>query len=175
MMDEWSVTIGNPLFMKAINRREFVGVMGLGALGLTRVSAADVEKKFEIIGFTKPFQELNHEQAAETVAAIGWDGIECPIRPKGQIEPDAAAEELPRLIDALKQHGKSLTVTTTGIKSANRESERLLRLFAKLGIKRYRLGSFSYTDKKPVTDQITEVAAALKDLAALNREVGITG
>jgi sugar phosphate isomerase/epimerase len=158
-----------------MTRRNFIAAAALAAAAPSLL-AQGAAPKYKIIGFTKPFQNLSHEQCADTVAEIGWDGIECPIRPQGQVEPERAADELPKLIEALKKRGKEITVATTGIVSASQPgAEALLRLCSKLGIKRYRLGFIKYTDKKSVPDQVKEVAAAAKDLAALNKELGIVG
>jgi sugar phosphate isomerase/epimerase len=160
--------------MKPITRRSFLAATALAAAA-PKLFAQNAPK-YKIIGFSKPFQNLNPEQCAETVAEIGWDGIECPIRPQGQIEPERAPDELPKLIEALKKRGKEVTIATTGITSASQPgAEQLLRLCAKLGIKRYRVGFIKYTDKKSIPDQVKEVAAAAKDLAALNKELGIVG
>jgi sugar phosphate isomerase/epimerase len=130
--------------------------------------------RFKIIGFTKPFQNLNFDDTADTVAEIGWDGIECPVRPKGQIEPERASDELPKLVEALKKRGKELTLLTTGITSVSHpQTEPLLRTAAKLGIRRYRLGFWKYNLAKPIAEQLKEISAQLRDLAALNKELGL--
>src|SRR5205085_4082968 len=115
-----------------------------GALALATTPIVAADNKYKIIGFTKPFQELSHEECADVVEQAGWDGIECPVRAKGQIEPERAEEELPKLIEALKKRGKEFTVITTDVKKADNASEKILRTAAKLGIKRYRLGFFDY-------------------------------
>jgi sugar phosphate isomerase/epimerase len=164
--------------MDLIDRRNFLGAVAAGTIACATGSAfaqTPTKSRYKIIGFSKPFQNLSHEETADTVAQIGWDGIECPVRAKGQIEPDKAEEELPKLIAALKKRGKEVTILTTDIKSADRDAEKLLRLGKKLGIERYRVGFFMYTDKKSIPDQFKEVAAALKDVAAMNKEIGITG
>jgi len=160
--------------MNQMTRRQFIAAAALAAASPQLL--AQTPRAYKIIGFTKPFQNLSAEQCADTVAEVGWDGIECPIRPQGQVEPERAADGLPKLIEALKKRGKEITVATTGITSATQPgAEQLLRTLSKLGIKRYRLGFFKYTDKKSIPDQLKEVAAAAKDLAALNKEIGITG
>ena len=157
-----------------MNRRQFLAATALACA--TPITFAQTNARYKIIGFTKPFQELGHEECADTVEQIGWDGIECPVRPKGQIEPDRAADELPKLIEALKKRGKEISIVTTGITSAaDKQAEPLLRTISKLGLKRYRLGSFKYTDKKSIPDQLNEFTAALRDLAALNKQLGLTG
>ena len=39
---------------------------------------------------------------AELVAEVGWDGIECPVRSKGQVEPERVEEDLPKMVEALR-------------------------------------------------------------------------
>jgi sugar phosphate isomerase/epimerase len=156
-----------------MNRRQFLAATALACAA--PMTFAQTGPRYIIIGFTKPFQDLNHEQCADTVAQIGWDGIECPVRPKGQIEPERAADELPKLIEALKKCGKEISLITTDIVKADASAQKLLRLAGQLGIKRYRLGALSYNLNKPVAPQVNEAAAALRDIAAMNKEIGITG
>jgi sugar phosphate isomerase/epimerase len=163
--------------MNSISRRRFVGVMG----GLSLVAAgAPVfgaeAKRYKVIGFIKPFQELDNERIADAVAEIGWDGIECPVRANGRITAERAADELPKLIEALKKRGKDVTIITTDITSVKTpRAEELLRTAVKLGIKNYRLGFFMYSEKRPIPEQVAENAAALREIAAMNKSIGITG
>jgi len=162
-----------------LTRREFATATAAAAVASAAVSPGlfaqgGGEKRFRIIGFTKPFQNLNFEETANTVAEIGWDGIECPVRPKGQIEPERAPDELPRLVEALKKRGKELTIMTTAITSVSQpHTEQLLRTAAKLGIRRYRLGFLKYDLAKSIANQVTEIGAQLRDLAAFNTELGL--
>jgi sugar phosphate isomerase/epimerase len=165
----------------SLTRRDFVIKTAAAAAALVTASpglfAQDATvKRFKIIGFTKPFQNLNFEDTADTVAEIGWDGVECPVRPKGQgqIDPERAPDELPKLVEALKKRDKELTLMTTAITSvAQPHTEQLLRTAAKLGIRRYRLGFWKYDRRKPIPEQLVEVAAQLRDLAALNQALGL--
>ena len=157
------------------NRRELIAA-ATGAIvspsGLAAHSNRD--SSYTIIGFTKPFQSMSFDHTADTVAEIGWDGIECPVRPKGQIEPERAPDELPKLVDALKKRGKEVTLLATAITSVSEpHTEKVLRTAAKLGIKRYRLGSPKYDLKKSIANQLDEIAPRLRDLAALNKDLGL--
>ncbi len=162
-----------------LTRREFATATAAAAVASAAVAPGlfaqgEGEKRFKIIGFTKPFQNLNFEDTANTVAEIGWDGIECPVRPKGQIEPERAPDELPRLVEALKKRGKELTIMTTAITSVSQpHTEQLLRTAAKLGIRRYRLGFLKYDMARSIAEQVTEIGAQLRDLAAFNAELGL--
>jgi len=162
-------------------RRDFLGracvagaALASGALTPTTPAAEAAKPRFQYIAFSKPFQTLSPDDTADVVAEVGFDGIECPVRPKGQIEPERAAEELPRLAAALKQRGKEITMITTAIKSVSEpHTETVLRAAAKSGIKRYRLGFWKYDAKRPIPAQLAEIGAQLRDLAALNQELGL--
>jgi sugar phosphate isomerase/epimerase len=164
-----------------LTRRDFVTTTAAAAAALVTASpgliAQDAkEKRFKIIGFTKPFQKLNFEDTVDIVAEIGWDGVECPVRPggQGQIEPERAPDELPKLVEALKKRGKELTLMTTAITGVSQpHTEQLLRTAAKLGIRRYRLGFWKYNLARPIPDQVTEIGAQLRELAALSAQLGL--
>jgi sugar phosphate isomerase/epimerase len=164
--------------MKTLSRRQFVAGLSIAATALatSNITAADAKQRYKVIGFIKPFQELGNIETADAIAQIGWDGIECPVRANGRITAENAADELPKLIEALKKVGADITLITTDILNPKQpEAEPLLRLAARLGIKRYRLGFFKYSTEKSIPDQLKENTAALRDLAALNKEIGITG
>ncbi|MGQ0636596.1 MAG: sugar phosphate isomerase/epimerase family protein [Planctomycetaceae bacterium] len=155
-----------------LNRRVFLkrGVLGATALGMTisQSCATDVESppRFPLIGFTKPFQELTAEQTAELVATAGWDGVEIPVRAKGQIEPEHAPDELPRYAELLRARRLDIHIVTTDITSLSTpHAETVLQSMAKLGIKRLRLGFFIYTADKSPTERLKEIAPALRDIA----------
>lgn len=160
-------------------RRHFLKTAALAAAvsTVTRpVFAATPAAPWKIIAFSKPFAQLSPDDTADLVADIGWDGIECPVRTKsGQIAPERVEEDLPKMVEAMKKRGKEVTIVTTEITKLDPLAEKVLRTSAKLGIKKYRLGFTKYTKDKPVTETVREVGAALKDIAALNKELGIQG
>jgi sugar phosphate isomerase/epimerase len=162
--------------MNASSRREFLATtaLALGASAL-RVSAAE-PKRFPIIGFTKPFQKSSYEETADIVAQVGWEGIELPLRKKGQIEPERVEEELPKLHAALKKRGLTISIVTTDIVDPSTpHAEKVLRTAKALGCTRYRLGFVRYQpDRSPIA-QINELKPALRDLAAMNKAIGIQG
>ena len=64
-------------------------------------------------------------------------------------------------------------ITTDVLRADEPNTEPVLRTAAKLGIPMYRMGFYKYDLKKPVMEQLQAVGPALKELAALNRELGI--
>ncbi len=143
------------------------------SLGAGARAADPSPTRYPIIGFTKPFQSVGFERTAEIVAEIGWSGIECPVRKKGQIEPEGVEDELPKLHAALAHSGLNIGIITTDIRRVDPLAERVLRTASKLGIRRYRLTFLHYDLHKPIPPQIAEIKAELRDLAQLGKELGM--
>jgi len=163
-----------------LSRRSFLanGALAAGALGFglpaSFAAEAGAGPRFPHIGFSKPFQKYTAEQTAELVAAVGWDGIECPVRAKGQIEPERAPDELPKFVEALRRQQRDIHLVATDITSLKTpHTETVLRTMAKLGLKRLRLGSFIYPPDQPPTERLKEIAPALKDIADACRKLGL--
>jgi len=162
----------------SISRRDFMRATALAvsgaALGLKAAAPGASPPARPIIAFSKPFQTLGAEEMAALVADIGWSGIECAVRKKGQIEPERVGEELPRLVEAFRRRGLDVPVLVTDIISVHQpHAETLLRTASKLGIKRIRLGWFRYTADRPIPAQLGDFGAALKDLGAACGDLGI--
>jgi sugar phosphate isomerase/epimerase len=137
--------------------------------------AADAApQKNPICVFTKPFQSLSYDQLADRVAELGFDGIEATIRDGGHIEPQQVADELPKMVEALRSRNLEITVMTSSINDPqDRFTEPVLRTAAGLGIKRYRMKYFNYDPQQPIAKQITAWRSQFQELAALNAEIGI--
>jgi len=163
--------------LRSLSRRTFLArtAASLSAAALCPANAAAVWPP-PVVVFSKVFQELklDREQAAELTEAAGLDGVDCPVRPGGEIEPDRAAEELPRYAEALRRRGRRIGLLTTHITSpASPHAETILRTARALGVRWYRTGYWRISkDKAPNLDAIR---SELRDLAAMNRELGITG
>jgi sugar phosphate isomerase/epimerase len=165
--------------LNPINRRIFVA--SGAACSLTALAsplwghANKSQNKHEICVFTKPFQSLSYDELAEQTARLGFDGIEAPIRDGGHIEPAAVSEELPKMMEALGQRNLKMTVMTSSINDpADPLTEKVLQTAADLGIRHYRMKYFKYDESRPIPGQVTEWGKQLMDLAAMNREIGIT-
>lgn len=159
------------------SRRNFlagiVAASGAALLAPEVLLAAESAPKRPLIVFSKAFQELNFEDTADLVADIGWDGLECPVRKGGQILPERVEEDLPRMVEALKKRGKTIQIATTDVREASPQSEKVLRACAKLGIRLYRMSYWRYEATKTIPDQLNEIKAQLKDLVAMNKELGV--
>ncbi len=160
-----------------INRRWFLAAAGAAIAG-TQLCAAEKKeqrKRRPICVFTKPFQSLSYDELADRIAELGFDGIEAPIRDGGHIEPAAVPDELPKMVEALRKRNLEITVMTSSINDPNDPlTEKVLKTAAGLGVQRYRMKYLKYDFAKPILEQLAEWKPRLRDLAAMNRELGIT-
>lgn len=164
-------------FASPISRRHFLAASALAAFVPTAARSAETApaRPFPIITFTKPFQDIGFDETADVIAEVGFDGIECPVRAKGQIEPERVDDDLPQLHAALKKRGRELSLLTTEILKVDALAEKVLRAANRLGVRRYRLGYWHYDLAQPIPPQLANLKAQLRDLAALNRELGLHG
>ena len=179
VMDHCAKTLNRPT---PVSRRHFIRgtIAASSALAWSRLGAlaapAAEKPASPVVVFSKVYQELrlNFDDAAAVTAEAGLDGVDCPVRPGGEVLPEEVAEGLTRYTDALRQRGLGLPLLTTAITSlSSPHAETVLRTAKKLGVRYYRLGFILRRRDQSPAQQLREVRARLKDLAALNREVGI--
>lgn len=162
--------------MTQMTRRGFLAGAGAAALAFRHAAAQDAKPAWKIGGFTKWIQDLSFEKTAQAAADIGWEGIECPVRAKGHVLPERVDEDLPKMVEALKAKGLEILVMATDIRGADEPlTEKVLRAGLRAGVRLYRLGPMRYKEGAPIAKQLDEFRARLKDVAALNRDLGVTG
>jgi sugar phosphate isomerase/epimerase len=160
--------------MTPISRRAFLGTAA--ALAASPALGLQEKARWKIGGFTKVLQDLSYDRTADAAVEVGWDGIECPVRAKGHVLPERVEEDLPRMLEALKAKNLEILALATEIRGADEpHTEKVLRTAVKLGIRLYRLGGLKYKEGVSIPKQLDEFRARLKDVAALNRELGVTG
>lgn len=152
-------------------------MVGFGVVLGGRVVAAEGLTGRQIGVFTKSFEHLEFGELAKRISGLGVGGLEAPLRSGGHVEPAEMEERLPLFVEALAKQNLEVLVMTSGINEVDKGGvvERQLRAAVKAGIKRYRLGYFRYDLKKRLESQIADFTAKMKDLAALNAELGIQG
>jgi sugar phosphate isomerase/epimerase len=162
-----------------MQRRQFIE---RSALALATYAAAPAFGADEIsavkrprVVFTKTLEALSADELGERISALGVGGIEAPIRKGGHIEPKDAPDKLPAFVEALKKRNLEITILSSDVGQADKDSETLLRTAAALGIKRYRLTHHHYDLKKPIAPQLADIKAKWQDLAAMNKELGVQG
>lgn len=140
----------------------------------SKCSTAQQKQISPICVFTKPFNSLSFDELADRIAELGFDGIEAPVRKGGHVEPVDVADKLPRLVEALAKRDLKITVLTSDINDpSDPDTAKVLKVAAGLGVKRYRMKYLKYDLSKPVADQLDQWRPRFRDLAAMNRELGI--
>ncbi len=160
------------------SRRHFLNQLTLasGAAAVSRLSAEAQAQKpsWEICAFVKFVQDLSYAELAKTVAQLGYAGIEATIRKRGQIEPESVEGELPKLVAALDEEDLAITIMASDVNRADDPlMEKTLRVAASLGVKRYRMSYYRYDLDRPIRPQLDNFRPMAKELAALNRELGL--
>lgn len=167
------------MFDPQISRRNFLlatgGSLASASIANTNVTAADSPTESSICVFTKPFNSLTFDELADRIAELGFDGVEAPIREGGHIEPVNVPDELPKLVEALRKRNLEVTVMTSSINDPNDPlTTKVLKTASELGIRRYRMKYFKYDFNKPILKQLDDWRPRVKDLAAMNKDFGIT-
>ena len=168
--------------MNRLSRRDFIARTLVASSAATvcggRALAAAAQGKFSppIVVFSKVYQtlKLDFDEAAAVSAEAGIDGVDCPVRPGGEILPEHAAQQMPLYFAALRKRTLQMPLLTTGITSVSSPfTEDIVRTAKKLGVQYYRLGFINKGPDAPPGKQVREIKAQLQDLAALNKQVGI--
>lgn len=163
--------------MPDLTRRTFLQAAagGVAAVATAQPTALQETSRWKVGGFTKVLQDLSPAETAAVAQAAGWDGIELPLRAGGHVLPERVEDDLPAFVEALRRRRQEVLLVATDIRTADALSERVLRAAARAGIRYYRLGHYRYEDGLAIPKQLDEFRARLKDLAALNAQLGVTG
>lgn len=162
-----------------IDRRQFgfsaVAAAAAFALPSSVVAASKGANRYTFCAFIKYLLPLKYDELADAIADAGFDGVEVTARQKeAYIHPARAAEDLPRLKESLDKCKLEITILTTDIlRHDEPNAESMLRTAASLGIKRYRLGFYRYDLSNPILPQLAALQPAIRDIAAMSRDIGI--
>ena len=94
-------------------------VMAAGSLKAANLTAAPEGKKVPVCIFSKHLQWLDYDGMAEAAAEAGFDGVALTVRPGGHVQPERAADDLPRAVEAVKKAGLCVPMMTSGITDPN--------------------------------------------------------
>ena len=165
-----------------LSRREFIARAANASFGVAvatanaQLAGAPINSQSPIVVFSKVYQELNlgFEEAAQITADADLQGVDCPLRPGGEILPERVADDLPRYAAILRRNNLQLPLLTTGITSTSSpHAEEVLKTAKGLGIHYYRLGFIVHRRDISAPNLLSAVKAQLKELAALNKQLGM--
>lgn len=118
--------------------------------------------------------KLSLEDSAALVEEAGLDGVDCAVRANDQIEPVRVKDDLPRYAEMLQKRGRKLLLLTTAILNPSSPHARdILETARTLGVKIYRVGFLRLPKDSTPAMQIAELKPQLRDLVALNKELGM--
>ncbi len=128
-----------------------------------------------ICAFTKFLQDLSYDELAATIKRLGFDGVEATVRKGGHVLPERVEDDLPKMVEALRNHDVEIVAMATDVGGVDELSQRVLSTAAGLGVKWYRMGFYKYDLGQPILKQLDELRPQVRDLAELNRELGLRG
>ncbi|HYI92585.1 MAG TPA: TIM barrel protein [Bryobacteraceae bacterium] len=160
--------------MSTFSRRDLLWGAGAAAANRPAYSATTTGRS-DICAFSKHFQWTDVRGAAETVRDVGYEALDLTVRKAGHVLPERVEDDLPKAAEAIKGAGVKLAMITTDIVDPKSpHAEAVLKTAAALGLKHYRWGGFRYDLKRSLPDQLAEFKPRVKDLAALNKQYGLT-
>lgn len=161
------------------SRRDFIALSAAVTGSLPFMSLTNAQSSQEGLSvhiFSKHLQFLDYENMAKAAKAIGFDGVDLTVRPKGHVLPERVEEDLPKAIDAIKKANLQAVMMTTAVDNAkNQLDENVLTIAAKLGIRYYRMNWFRYPEEGSLPEAIKGFQQQIKGLAKLNKKLGLVG
>lgn len=150
----------------------------LAAAPLAPAAMAAAGQKPSLCIFSKHMAQFGWDELGKKAKEIGFDGVDLTVRAKGHVEPERAAEDMPKAVEAIRKQGLSVPMITTGLLQASEAAARpTLSTAAKLKIPFWKPGYYHYRNSQtPGGTQMTldAVKPQISGLIALSKEYGIT-
>ena len=126
--------------------------------------------------FSKCLQFLDYKDMSEASKEMGFDGVDLTVRPKGHVLPERVVDDLPKATEIMKSYELAPQLFSTSIGDAdNAINRKVLETASQLGYQYYRVGWFKYKRENDILETVKFAKKQLKDLARLNRKLGISG
>jgi sugar phosphate isomerase/epimerase len=155
-----------------VHRRDFLTAVLGSALLHPLNASADVASRICI--FTDHLAGFTYQEVARMCAELRVAGPDLTVRRGGLVLPDRVAEDMPRAVQAMREHGISVPMITTEIISAEDPGAKaVLAAASKAGIRYYKLGYFRYADLNRWQETIAATREQLNKLAELNRKLDL--
>ena len=146
-------------------------LLAAAPLLMTRARASS---RLKVAIFSKHLQFVEGEELAQTVAGLGFDGIDITVRKGGHVAPERVAQDLPPLVAMLRKHGLEVPMVTADIVDTTTPcAEDILKTMAALEIRHYRWGGLTYRQGQPYAKQLEEMKPRIAKLAQWNARYGV--
>ena len=163
-------------------RREFIKDISVIGVGLPITRSFDLDfstgekKKYPISFFTKALDEFELEFMSESLSMAGVDGYDLALRPKGRVEPERVADELPKVVEMGKKFKLSTEMMVTAFTDVRDPScELVLKTASMLGVRHYRLGYYNFDLKEGIPKSLEKIKTRIGQLAEVNKKYNIQG
>ncbi len=159
-------------FIKTISAT-FAGIV-VGPHAFTNIPIPKARAE-ALCAFSKCLQFLDYYKLGETLASVGFDGVDLTVRKGGHVLPEKVKEDLPMAVKALSKSGIGVPMMVTGINNPeDPQTEQILGTASELGIKYYRMGSLMYNKGKSVKENLDLYKAVFEKLEKINGNSAFT-
>ena len=159
--------------MTALNRREFLLAAAATAAASASSRAATAGFTGQVCFFSKHLPDPDWQRLAQNVKRLGCDGVDLTVRTGGHVNPENAADELPKAVAAMRAEGLAVPMITTGLTSAkDATAQAILATAGKLSIPYFKAGYYKYKFTN-VRAELQQAAQAFGALAALGKQHGV--
>lgn len=166
------------------SRREFakLSAMGLASIPLlsiqnalaTPVSSSHDALKVHL--FSKHLQFLDYNEMSAAAAEMGFDGLDLTVRPKGHVLPEHVVDDLPKAVEAMKQHHLMVKMMSTNVWDLSKLTQKtVLETASQLGFTHYRTDWLKYPEDIPMQESLTKFGTQAKALEILSKSLGLIG
>lgn len=136
-------------------------------------------KPLSVHVFSKHLQFLDYGEMAAAAKEIGFDGIDLTVRPKGHVEPENAARDLPKAVAAMRKAGLETLMMTSDVNNVDDPVNReVLKAASREGIKYYRTAYYKFPKEQEggtYRQHLDMFKAKWDALGKLNQQLGLHG
>jgi len=160
-----------------MNRREFIATSISGTiLAKNDFYLPKSPMGTQISVFSKTLHWIEDPQIlAQTIADLGFNGIDLTVRPDGHVLPEKVENDLPKFVASAQKAGISIPMIVSSILQADSLSKKVIETAGKNGISHYRMGWFRYEMGKDIMPQVQQFTENVRQLATINEKFNISG
>lgn len=160
-----------------LSRRSFLGAasaaIAVAGNSASARAAAPPVYNGKLCFFSKALHSMDWKRLAEAVKRMGFDGVDLTVRKAGHVEPERAAEDLPKAVAVIREAGLEVPMITTALTSATDPTARpILATAGKLSIAYFKSGYYYYA-YKDVRAELQRAGQEFRALADLAKQCGI--
>src|SRR5215471_1333086 len=152
-----------------LSRRDFLGACSAAAcavtLSLAEASGAPPGAAYTgtLCLFSKPLPAMDWRRLAQAAKSVGFGGIDLTVRRGGHVQPERAAEDLPKAVAAIREEGLDVPMITTELTSADDPAARQFRGLVSLS-KQYGIQAGYHNHEEYVGAPVWDMASVIDTL-----------